>query len=666
MLERIFPSTTSHWHWRLPTLVALGLITGVVGFVVLTLRQDQQEQRAAMLSDVLWLEQNLRFQFERNEELLGRLGADLLSNGSNAAAISRAKQALTQDTGLGDLIWLDARRRELGRLPPHEVVASPALQASMGSAIQRARAFGKPAYCEVAEDLGGTNLCVVVPSFEGTELQGYVVGLYPLQRLLGSQVAWWFSERYRLTVQDQQGREIASKSRVAVLNPQLSYEVPFDPPGNGLMLHVEAYKTGSRVVPLIFGAAVMLFAAALLWSLWALLRHIRRRHDAELALQREYNLRRAMEDSLHTGLRARDLAGNTTYVNRAFCEMVGWSAEELIGKSSPMPYWLPEEMETTTAMHQRVLAGEVSHQGFELRFRRKSGEVFDALIYEAPLIDGEGKHCGWMASVLDITDRKRAEDLARTQQERLQATARLVTTGELASTLAHELNQPLAAISTYASGCITGLANGVPHAQLTEVMQKISHQSQRAGNIIRRIQNFVRRSEPRIEDVDLMRVVREAAALLESAAHKRQVRIALAFPHEIPSLRGDNTLLEQVVVNLMRNGMDAMNETPVNERQLRVSVARLPDTIEISVSDRGCGIPEESLEKLYSPFFTTKPEGMGMGLNICRSIIEWHRGRLGFIPNPGGGTIFQVSLPLPGAPAITSSDTPREAEATPT
>ncbi|MFT3734816.1 MAG: PAS domain S-box protein [Rhodocyclaceae bacterium] len=649
--------------WRLPALVTLGLIAGVIGFVVLTLRQDMQEQRSAMLSDVLWLEQNLRFQFERNEELLGHLASDLLDNPKSPATLARAKQA-SQQGGIGGIVWLDAQQNELGTLPPHEIMRSPSLQASMRSAIQRARSFGKPNYCELAEDLAGPTLCVVVPSFEGTELRGFIVGLYPVQRLLGSQVAWWFSERYRLSVLDPQGHEVASKSRVAALNPELSYEVPFDPPGNGLMLHVDTYKTGSRIVPLIFGAAIILFAAALLWSLGMLLRHVRRSHDAEQALQREYNLRRAMEESLHTGLRARDLAGNTTYVNRAFCEMVGWSPEELIGKSSPMPYWLPEEMESTNAMHQRVLAGEVSHQGFELRFRRKNGEVFDALIYEAPLIDADGEHSGWMASVLDITDRKRAEDLARTQQERLQATARLVTTGELASTLAHELNQPLAAISTYASGCITGLANGVPHAQLAEVMQKISHQSQRAGNIIRRIQNFVRRSEPRVEAVNVVRVVREAAALLESAAHKRHVRIALAFPHDLPTLQGDGTLLEQVVVNLMRNGMDAMNDTPASERQLRVSVARLPDSIEISVSDRGCGIPAESLEKLYSPFFTTKPEGMGMGLNICRSIIEWHRGRLSFIPNPAGGTIFQVSLPLPDDTTATTTETPLETEAT--
>ncbi len=641
-----FQSHASPWFWRLPAIVVLGLLTGVAGFVMLTLHQDQQEQRGAMLSDVLWLEQNLRFQFERNEEQLERLAPDLLQAGRpDATAMARARQSIGKDSGIARLIWLDADGRQRGELPPQESRPAQAQQQALDAVVRKARAFGKPAYASILDAADGAAISVAIPSFDGEHLRGMLIGIYPLSKLLATQVPWWFSERYRLTIKDQQGHEVASKSRVAALHPELSYEVPFDPPGNGLMLHVDTYKSGSRVVPLLFAAAVVLFALALLWSLWLLASHVRRRHEAEQALQREYNFRRAMEDSLHTGLRARDLDGNTTYVNRAFCEMVGWSAEELLGQSSPMPYWLPEDYETNSDTHRRVLAGKASHQSIELRFRRKNGEIFDALIYEAPLIDTEGKHFGWMASVLDITDRKRAEDLARTQQERLQATARLVTTGELASTLAHELNQPLAAISTYAGGCISGLQHDMPSEQLIVALQKISHQSQRAGNIIRRIQNFVRRSEPRHEQVDLARVVREAAALLESSAHKRQVRIALAFAHDMPSIEGDGTLLEQVVVNLMRNGMDAMQDVAVAERQLRVSVTTLDASMEISIADRGCGITPETVEKLYSPFFTTKAEGMGMGLNICRSIIEWHRGRLWFEANPGGGTIFRFSLP---------------------
>lgn len=634
------------WFWWLSVAAALCLIAGVIGFVQLTLRNDRQDQRSAMISDVLWLEQNLRFQFERNEELLGRLAPDLVQRGTpDPAGLARLKQVLGMDTAFSEVLWFDDKGRGLGAMPPREVPRSEEPRSAIASAIQRARAFAKPAYCPLVRDASEMVFCVAVPSFDGTRLQGFVIGIYPVQRVLTSQVPWWFSERYRLTLNDQTGQMVASKSLVTALQADLYYEMPFDPPGNGLMLRVDAYNKGDRTVPLVFVGAVSLIALALMWSMWLLVRHNRRRHLIELALQREYSFRRAMEDSLHTGLRARDLDGKTIYVNRAFCEMVGWEPEELLGKSAPMPYWLPEDYETNNDTHRRVLAGKASHQSIELRFRRKNGEIFDALIYEAPLMDEQGKHIGWMASIVDITERKRAEELARTQQERLQATARLVTTGELASMLAHELNQPLAAISTYASGCINGLQSDMPRGQLAEALQKISHQSQRAGNIIRRIQNFVRRSEPRVDKVDLGAVVREAAGLLESVAKRRKVKTTLELPIGLPAVQGDNTLLEQVVVNLMRNGMDAMQDTSPEKKQLHVRVAVYEQSMEVSVADKGSGISAESAERLFSPFFTTKEEGMGMGLNICRSIIEWHRGRLWFESRPEGGTVFRFTVP---------------------
>ena len=168
---------------------------------------------------------------------------------------------------------------------------------------------------------------------------------------------------------------------------------------------------------------------------------------AEAALRNEHAFRKAMEDSVQAGLRARDLEGRITYVNPAFCAMVGWSAEELTGRMPPMPYWVDEEMEATRALHDRILAGEGPRRGFEVPFRRRNGEMFPVLIHEAPLIDANGRQTGWMSSVIDISDQKRAEELARQQQERLQSTARLITMGEMASSLAHELNQPLAAAS---------------------------------------------------------------------------------------------------------------------------------------------------------------------------------------------------------------------------
>jgi two-component system sensor histidine kinase DctS len=354
-----------------------------------------------------------------------------------------------------------------------------------------------------------------------------------------------------------------------------------------------------------------------------------------------------MEDSLFTGLRARDLDGRIIYVNPAFCRMTGFDAAELVNRLPPMPYWAPEEHEATQAAHQRSLAGQAPNEGVELRFQRKNGERFDALIYEAPLIDAEGRHTGWMGSVVDITERKRAEDLARQQQEKLQFTARLVTMGEMASTLAHEINQPLSAISSYTTGCLNRLEAGdLPREELREALGKLASQAQRAGRVIRRIYDFVRRSEPQRAPCDMNAIVDDAVGLIEGDARKRGTRIVLSLAEGLPPVRADRVMLEQVLLNLMRNGMEAMQATPSADKQLAVRTAAAEDGIEVSVADRGSGIAQETAMRLFEPFFSTKPEGMGMGLNICRSIVESHKGRMWVEANPEGGSVFRFTLPI--------------------
>ncbi|WP_082915044.1 sensor histidine kinase [Paramagnetospirillum marisnigri] len=346
------------------------------------------------------------------------------------------------------------------------------------------------------------------------------------------------------------------------------------------------------------------------------------------------------------GMRARDLDGRITYVNPAFCHMVGWSADELVGSMPPMPYWLPEDMEKTYALHRAVLRGDAPPDGFEIVFRRKNGERFHALVYEAPLIESDGRHTGWMASVLDVTERKKAEELARQHQEKLQRTSRLITMGEMASTLAHELNQPLSAIASYATGCLNRLAAGDAKVEeLTAPLTKLGVQAQRAGHIIRRIHDFVRKSDPLVAPCALNRVVEGAMGFLEAEARKRAIRVDLELDPRDPQVEADRILIEQVVLNLARNAMEAMGQTPAAERILDVTVESADGLAVVRVADQGGGIAPEVAESLFTPFFTTKSEGMGMGLNICRSIIESHRGRLWFEPNPDGGAIFQFTLP---------------------
>ncbi len=257
-----------------------------------------------------------------------------------------------------------------------------------------------------------------------------------------------------------------------------------------------------------------------------------------------------------------------------------------------------------------------------------------------------GRPAGW-ARCVDITERKRARELARQQEDKLAASARLVTIGEMASTIAHELNQPLSAIASYTTGCLNLLAEGeLARSELQEALRKTAQQTQRAGRIIRRVHDFVRKSEPTRSPVRMNAVVEEAVGFADAEARKRKVRIHARLADDDPEIQADPLLLQQVVLNLLRNAMDAMAATPSTEREIRVSTEAGPANVTVAISDRGCGIAPDVRDQLFQPFFTTKAEGMGMGLNICRSIMEFHRGRVWAEPNPGGGTVFSFSLPV--------------------
>jgi len=367
----------------------------------------------------------------------------------------------------------------------------------------------------------------------------------------------------------------------------------------------------------------------------------------EWRLRDEMAFRRAMEDSLTIGMRARDLDGRITYVNPAFCRMVGFPAEELVGRAPPMPYWLPDRLDETQARHDALIHGEPRPQSYETRLRRRDGTVLDALLYEAPLIDADGTHRGWMGSIIDVSDEKRAAELALRQAETLQRTGRLITLGEMASTLAHELNQPLAAIASYAAGSLNMLRSGEARdpqslSQVTTALDKLSLQAERAGQIIRRIQDFVRKRQPRFGPVAIAEIVEETVAFSAIDARHADVRIEVALDGELGAVHADRILIQQLLLNLIRNATEAMAGAP--DRVLAIGGRREGEAVVITVADRGGGIEPQIEGRLYDAFLSTKPDGMGMGLAICRSIVELHRGRLEHAPRPGGGTVFTLTL----------------------
>jgi signal transduction histidine kinase len=242
---------------------------------------------------------------------------------------------------------------------------------------------------------------------------------------------------------------------------------------------------------------------------------------------------------------------------------------------------------------------------------------------------------------------KQTQELNRQQQEKLQLTARLISVGEMASTLAHELNQPLAAIANYNMGCVRRLRSGDYTAQdLLDAMEKSNAQAERAGKIIQRVREMVRRRDPQRAECSINDIISDIAHMIEIEAEKNGVALSLQLDPALPRIIGDRVMLEQAILNLTRNAIEAMRDTPAAARKLTIaSRCDKKSMVEIQVCDAGCGIPAALVDNLFTPFFTTKRDGMGMGLTICRSIAEFHDGRLWAKRNPDAGSTFYFALP---------------------
>ena len=764
--------------------VMLFLAAILAAFAYLRLEEIDREHEAVR-RDVEYTQQRLRLRLLERQEQLMRIARDISNRDLDTEEFQvRAEALVIQYPDLERLSWIDQNQRirathataslQPGAAPQAGEVLAPGETHNIFLLAQETM---QPIYAQRAAGSAAVPLLQLhIPMNDGTRFAGVVLAEYSVDGLYRYGVPAEVSARYAISLLDDKGVKLAGTS-VPARNPAggllpwvvpvNEYEVPVSPVGNGLVLRAQAYRTSLGVIGSGLFWLVGVLSMMTAWMLIANWRHNRRRHQAQQALVAETNFRRAMENSMLTGMRAMDLQGRITYVNAAFCQMTGWGESELVGRTAPFPYWPDTDHENLSQLLHAELTGQAATPGgVQMRVKRPDNSLFDARLYVSPLIDTRGTQTGWITAMTDITEpnrireqlsasferfttvlealdasisvaplgsdemlfanklyrlwfgnqtdghlrlvaqagipappvsdegldhvdafagmptdvlpdaepenaeiylselgrwlevrtrylswvdgrlaqmviatditaRRLAEQQAAAQADRAQNASRLITMGEMASSVAHELNQPLTAINNYCHGMISRIqSKQIKEQDLLDALEKTARQAHRAGQIIQRIRSFVKRSEPKRTWSRINDMIDEAVELADIELRRRNVRLTCNVTPRLPMLLVDPILIEQVLINLLKNAAESIDtaQRPTSVRKVeltvRESVVDERQMVEFSVLDTGSGLAPEVLDRLYEAFYSTKSYGMGIGLSLCRSIVESHQGRM--------------------------------------
>jgi two-component system, LuxR family, sensor kinase FixL len=362
-----------------------------------------------------------------------------------------------------------------------------------------------------------------------------------------------------------------------------------------------------------------------------------RRHDL---------LFRAVFDAAFDAIVVIDRSGAIRSVNRATERVFGYAAAELVGHNvkvlMPAPY--AGEHDSYLANYLRTGDKKIIGIGRDVFGRRKDGSIFPmSLAVGETEVEGEIIFVGILH---DLTEQRVAERRIQDLQAELLHTSRLSVMGQMASTMAHELNQPLTAVMNYLEAARHLLQNGPQSAErVGELMGRAVAQAERAGDVIRNLRQFVGKGETDRRAESLNKLVEEALSLALVGARQSGVRVSLDLDRALTPVLVDGVQIQQVVLNLVRNAVEAMEA--VERRELTIATRAVAENIaEVRIIDSGPGIAAEIAGRLFQPFVSTKKTGMGLGLSICREIVEVHHGRLSAAPNPSGGTVFRLTLPM--------------------
>lgn len=783
--SRLAPYRQDRFAVLAPLLAVMLFIAAIIAVFVYLRLEEIAREREALSRDLEYTQQRLRLRLLEQQEQFARLARELsVRSLSRADFLTRAESLSNTYKEIQGLNWIDQSKKVRWRFhvsslsnDANQYNNNLTSNKDLSDEYQRLPQQIAPLYAPPRASDGHLSvLRLYLPIVDKDKFTGDLMVEYNVEDLYRYGIPSEMSSKYALSILDSDKNVLAgtitseSKLRRNLMpwaNPINTAELEISPIGPGLLLRGQAYRTSYGVISSGMFWLVMVLSVVTCWLLLNNWRHTRKRVRAQDALVHETAFRRAMEESMLTGMRALDMDGRITFVNKAFCRMTGWTEEDLIGTTAPFPYWPEEDMETLRGRLQDELFGNVQPNGFQFRLKRKDGVLIDARIYVSPLVDAFGKQTGWMSSMTDITEpnrvrmqlaaaherfttvlealdasisvgptgsdellfanklyrlwfgtkahghlqliadsgntpkpvdiqdngeaidhyaglpmealnlnetesaelylgnlgrwlevrtrylnwvdgrvaqmviatditaRRMAEEQSELEAQRAQASSRLITMGEMASSVAHELNQPLTAINNYCNGMLSRIrSKQIDTESLLQALEKTAHQANRAGQIIQRIRAFVKRSEPNRSQEKVKTLVAEAMELAEIELRRRNVKLQQNIESDLPDVLVDPILIEQVLLNLIKNAAESIDSAKrsANQRliQLTVSSAMVENkpAVEFVVKDNGPGISAEVMPRLYEAFYSSKAEGMGIGLSLCRSIVESHTGRM--------------------------------------
>jgi PAS domain S-box-containing protein len=366
--------------------------------------------------------------------------------------------------------------------------------------------------------------------------------------------------------------------------------------------------------------------------------------------EREAKIRRLVDANI-IGIVIWDFEGRIIEANVAFLRMLGYDREDLVSGRVRWTDLIPPEWRDRSAQVRQELKTTGTAQPFERDYFRKDGSRVPVLIGAASLEESGNQG---VAFVLDLSERRRAESEARESERRYRETqmelahaGRVAMMGQLTASIAHEVNQPIAATKVNAQAALRWLNRDVPDLEeARQLLARIVNDGDRAGNVVSRIRTLVNKAPSRMEPLHMNDEIGEVIELTRSEAMKNGVSVQTQFAESLPAVNADRTQVQQVILNLILNAVQAMSEGDLTSRELWTSTsANGSDGVLVSIRDSGPGIRPETLDRLFDPFYTTKPGGMGMGLSICRSIIEGHGGQIWATSHGQQGAAFNFSLP---------------------